>query len=58
MEQLLTVKDAAKKPACTEAAIRKWLYLRQLPAVRVGRLVRVRESDIDAVITRGGSGLH
>jgi excisionase family DNA binding protein len=53
MEQLLTVKEAAKRLACTEAAIRKWLYLRRLPAVRIGRLVRVRESDLDEVVNHG-----
>ena len=53
MEQLLTVKEAAKRLACTEAAIRKWLYSHRLPAVRVGRLVRVRESDLDEAVKKG-----
>jgi excisionase family DNA binding protein len=53
MEQLLSVKEVAKKLACTEAAIREWLYLRQLPAGRVGRLVRVRESVVDEVMNHG-----
>jgi excisionase family DNA binding protein len=53
MDQLLTVKEAAERLACTEAAIRKWLYQRRLPAVKVGRLVRLRETDLEAVIARG-----
>jgi excisionase family DNA binding protein len=53
VEQLLTVKEAAQRLACTEAAIRKWLYQRRLPAVKVGRLVRLREADLEAVIARG-----
>jgi excisionase family DNA binding protein len=53
MDQLLTVKEAAQRLACTEAAIRKWLYQRRLPAVKVGRLIRLRETDLDAMIVRG-----
>jgi excisionase family DNA binding protein len=53
MDQLLTVKEAAKRLACTEAAIRKWLYQRRLPAVKVGRLVRLREVDLEAMVTKG-----
>jgi excisionase family DNA binding protein len=53
VDQLLTVKEAAQRLACTEAAIRKWLYQRRLPAVKVGRLVRLRETDLEAVIAKG-----
>lgn len=53
MEQLLTVKEAAQRLACTEAAIRKWLYQRRLPAVKIGRLVRLREADLEAAIAKG-----
>ena len=41
MDQLLTVQEAAKLLACSEAAIRKWIYQQRLPAVKIGRLVRV-----------------
>ena len=53
MDQLLTVKEAAKTLAVTEAAIRKWLYQRRLPGVKVGRLTRVRREDVEAVIAHG-----
>jgi excisionase family DNA binding protein len=53
VEQLLTVKEAAQRLACTEAAIRKWLYQRRLPAVKMGRLVRLRETDLEAAIAKG-----
>ncbi len=52
MNQLLTVKQAAGLLACTEAAIRKWIYQRRLPVVKVGRLTRLRLSDVEALITR------
>lgn len=53
MDQLLTVKQAAQMLSCSEAAIRKWLYKRRLPAVKVGRLIRLRLRDIEALVTAG-----
>lgn len=53
MDQLMTVKEAAKTLAVTEAAIRKWLYQHRLSCVKVGRLTRLRREDVEAVIARG-----
>ena len=53
MDQLLSVKETAKRLACSEAAIRKWLYQRQLPCVKVGRLTRLRSEDVDRVASMG-----
>lgn len=50
MEKLLTVKQAAELLGCSEAAIRKWVYQRRLPRVKVGRLVRVRVTDLETFI--------
>jgi len=53
MEKLLTVKQAADLLGCSEAGIRKWVYQRRLPVVKVGRLVRVRVTDLEAFIEPG-----
>lgn len=53
MSPLLTVEEAARMLACTPAAVRKWLYQRRLPCVKVGRLVRLRFEDIQRVVTEG-----
>ncbi len=53
MEKLLTVKQAAELLSCSEAAIRKWLYQRRLPVVKVGRLTRLRARDLEALVARG-----
>jgi excisionase family DNA binding protein len=53
MDQLLTVEQAAKQLACTPAAVRRWLSKRRLPKVKVGRLTRIRASDVEAMITKG-----
>jgi excisionase family DNA binding protein len=50
MDQLLTVQEAAKLLACSEAAIRKWIYQRRLPALKVGRLVRVSVVDLEKFV--------
>jgi excisionase family DNA binding protein len=53
MDQLMTVKQAAEALSCSEAAIRKWIYQRRLPAVKVGRLTRLRASDLEALLAKG-----
>jgi excisionase family DNA binding protein len=53
MDKLLTVKEAAHALTCSPAAIRKWLYQRKLPAVKVGRLTRIRPTDLEAFLAQG-----
>lgn len=50
MDQLLTVREAARLLACSEAAIRKWIYQQRLPAVMVGRLIRIAEGDLEIFV--------
>jgi excisionase family DNA binding protein len=53
MERLLSVKETAERLSCSPAAVRKWLYQRRLPRVKVGRLTRVRPRDLDAFVAQG-----
>ena len=53
MDCLLSVKDAAQRLACSEAMLRKWMYTGRLPFVKVGRLSRIREQDLDAWVRLG-----
>ena len=46
MDRLVTVEEAASIAACSTGAIRKRIARGTLPAVRVGRTVRVRTSDL------------
>jgi excisionase family DNA binding protein len=39
--------------ACSEGAIRKWIYQGRLPRVKVGRLTRVRRNDVEAIMSGG-----
>ena len=54
MDPLLTVKDAAQYLRCSEAAIRKWIYQRKIPHVKIGRLTRLHRHDVEAL---AGGGL-
>jgi excisionase family DNA binding protein len=56
VDQLLTIKQAAQLLSCSEAAIRKWIYQRRLPAVKMGRLTRLRAKDLEALVSRGLAG--
>jgi excisionase family DNA binding protein len=47
------VKEAAELLACSEAAVRKWIYQQRLPKVKVGRLTRLRLSDLEALVSGG-----
>ncbi len=53
MDKLVTVKQAADLLACSEAAVRKWIYQRRLPVVKVGRLTRLRLNDLEALVAQG-----
>lgn len=52
-ERLLRVPEVAARWGCAEASVRKWIYLKHLKVVHVGRAVRIRESDVDAVVRTG-----
>lgn len=51
--KLLRVRDAAEMTGHTEAAWRKWILLRKVPVVRIGRSVRVELSLIERMISEG-----
>jgi excisionase family DNA binding protein len=53
MSELLSVEEAAVMLSCSPAAIRKWVYQRRLPVVKVGRLTRLRRRDLEAVVANG-----
>jgi len=53
MDGLLSVKDAAKMLACSEAMLRKWLHRGLIPSVKIGRLTRIRRHDLDAWVRFG-----
>jgi excisionase family DNA binding protein len=53
MSQLLTIKQAAERLACSEAAIRKWISQGRLTRVKLGRLTRLRLEDVERMVSAG-----
>ena len=49
----LTVADIAQTLKVNQQTVRNWIDGSRLPALRVGRRVRVRRADFDAFVDRG-----
>jgi excisionase family DNA binding protein len=49
-ERLLTVRDAAVRTGHKEATWRAWILLRKVPYHKVGRSIRIAESDLTRLI--------
>ena len=47
---LLTIEEAAERLSVSPRNIRHQIYLRRLPIVKVGRLVRIDERDLEEFI--------
>ena len=52
-EEFLTVADIARILKLNQQTVRNWIDQGSLPALRVGRRVRVRRSDFDTLLERG-----
>lgn len=48
-ERLLTIPQAAERLALAPATLRRWIYQRRLAVVRLGRAVRLREAEVEAM---------
>ena len=50
VEQLFTVEDAAKVLLVKPTTVREWLKAGKLKGMKMGRLWRVRESELEAFL--------
>lgn len=53
MTKLLKPLEVAERLSVSPLTVRKWIFAKRLPVVRVGRSVRVREEDLEALIRLG-----
>ena len=53
VEQLFTVEDAAKVLLVKPTTIRTWLKASKLKGMKMGRLWRVRENELEAFLSEG-----
>ena len=54
-DSFLTVAEVAELLKLNQQTVRNWIDQGSLPAVRVGRRVRIRRSDLDRVLADGYS---
>ena len=50
MDRLLTVKDVQEQLSVSRSMAWKLIYSGEIPHVKIGKCVRVRESDVTAFI--------
>ncbi len=58
MERLLTVKEAAERTGLSQATWRRWILLRQVRFVKLGRAVRIDPKEIERLVIAGTVDRH
>ncbi len=56
MDELLTVSDVAALLKLNEQTVRNWIDGGKLPAIRIGRRVRIKQRDLEQLLEAGYSG--
>ena len=54
-DEFLTVADVAELLKLNQQTVRNWIDQGSLPALRVGRRVRIRRSDLERVLQDGAT---
>ena len=55
-DSFLTVAEVAEMLKLNQQTVRNWIDQGSLPALRVGRLVRIRRADFERLIAGGATG--
>jgi excisionase family DNA binding protein len=55
-ESFLTVAEVAELLKLNQQTVRNWIDAGTLPAVRIGRRVRIKRSDLDRILESGYQG--
>jgi excisionase family DNA binding protein len=53
MDRLLTVQEAADRLGTSTRFVRRLIFERRIPFIKIGRHVRIAASDVDALIAAG-----
>ncbi len=56
MDEFLTVAEIAEILKLNQQTVRNWIDAGELPAVHVGRRVRIKRSDFDRLVEDGYTG--
>ncbi len=55
-EEYLTVAEVAELLKLNQQTVRNWIDQGSMPAIRIGRRVRIKRSDLERVLARGYQG--
>jgi len=55
-EEYLTVAEVAELLKLNQQTVRNWIDQGSMPAIRIGRRVRIRRSDLERVLAQGYQG--
>ena len=50
--ELLTIAEAAAMLRLRPSTVRAWILRRKVPYCKVGRLVRIRRADVEAIVAQ------
>ena len=53
MDTLLSLAQVAKHLNCSRDFLKRWIRLGEIPMVKVGRLTRIRQTDVEAWVRLG-----
>lgn len=53
MDKLISIKESAARLSCSEALLWKMIQQKRLQKVKIGRLTRIKEQDIESIIRLG-----
>lgn len=54
MDQLLSIQEVSEKLSVKQSTLRAWVFQRKIPCVRLGRLVRFKQSDLSRWLESAG----
>ncbi len=52
-EEYLTINEIARHLKLNHQTIRNWIAQGRLPAIRIGRRIRIRRADLDVILAQG-----
>lgn len=53
MDRLLNVSEFSQRLGLKKSTIRRWLFERKIACIKLGKSVRIPESEADRLIRRG-----
>jgi excisionase family DNA binding protein len=53
MRRLLTINQFAERLSITSSCVRRWILEHRISVIKLGRLVRISETEVERLVTEG-----